>query len=219
MGTLYIVSTPIGNLEDVTLRALRVLAEVDVIACEDARNTSKLLGLLKLPSKPFIRYDDIKEHTASSEILALLENGKSVALVSDAGTPLISDPGYILVREARKLGIAVVSVPGASALLTALTSSGLPTNSFMFLGYPPEKHAHRISLFSSLPKKTTIIFYCAPHKLQTTLMDLKVALGDIDITLCRELTKIHEEFWNGSIRDAMTYFQNPKGEYVLLFRV
>lgn len=223
MGTLYVVSTPIGNLEDITLRALRILREVDMIACEDTRQTIKLLQLLKLPLKPFIRYDDQKEQSATAEIIEALENGSSVALVSDAGTPLISDPGYILVREARKRGISVVSVPGASALLTALTSSGLPADKFMFLGYPPEKKSHRIKLFTSLLSikdliGITFVFYCAPHKLQTTLLDMKEVCGDIEITITRELTKVHEETWSGSITRAQTHFADPKGEFVILFR-
>ena len=162
MGTLYIVSTPIGNLEDITLRALRILKEVDIIACEDTRTTSQLLNLLSTKfahvhnfsgsahQPKLIRYDDRTEISKAPEILELLTQGKSVALVSDAGTPLISDPGYVLVREARKRGIPVISVPGASALLTALTSSGLPADKFMFLGYPPEKQSHRFKLFTQI---------------------------------------------------------------------
>lgn len=221
MGTLSIVSTPIGNLEDMTLRALRILQEVDLIACEDTRQTAKLLQLLKLPVKPFIRYDDQKEQAATAEILSLLISGKSVALVSDAGTPLLSDPGYVLVREARKRDIPVFSVPGASALLAALTSSGLPTDKFLFLGYPPEKSSHRLALFRSLASinrliGVTYVLYCAPHKLHTTLTDLKETLGDIDITVCRELTKIHEEIWNGIISEALQKCIHVKGEIVLL---
>lgn len=219
MGTLYIVATPIGNLEDITLRTLRILQEVDIIACEDTRQTAKLLTLLKLPVKPFIRYDDQKELSATAEILALLVSGKSAALVSDAGTPLISDPGFVLVREARKRDIPVFSVPGASALLAALVSSGLPTDKFLFLGYPPEKQSHRNKLFATLPKNMTIIFYCAPHKLATTLSDLMETLGDIDITLCRELTKVHEEVWAGTITNSIQNYSNPKGEFVLLINI
>lgn len=224
MGTLYIVATPIGNLEDITLRALRILQEVDVIACEDTRQTAKLLILLKLPLKPFIRYDDQKEQSATAEIIELLENGKSVALVSDAGTPLISDPGFVLIREARKRDIPVFSVPGASALLAALTSSGLPTDKFLFLGYPPEKSSHRLKLFQSLTSinrfiGVTYVLYCAPHKLITTLGEMKEVFGDIDITICRELTKIHEECWTGKILNSLTKFASIKGEVVLLLRV
>lgn len=169
-----------------------------------------------------MRFDDHTERQATAEIISLLDQGKSVALVSDAGTPLISDPGFILVREARKRGVPVISIPGASALLAALTSSGLPTDKFLFLGYPPEKSSHRLTLFRSLTSinrliEVTYIFYCSPHKLVTTLYDLKEALGDIDITICRELTKVHEEIWKGAIAHAENYFSDPKGEFVMLF--
>ncbi|KKU82199.1 MAG: hypothetical protein UY10_C0040G0004 [Microgenomates group bacterium GW2011_GWA2_47_8] len=143
---------------------------------------------------------------------------KDIALVSDAGTPLISDPGYKLVSEAIKRGIKVVSIPGPTAAIAALTSSGLPTNHFMFLGYPPEKQSHRIKLFSSLPKDVTIIFYCAPHKLRQTLEDMQTVFGDIPIVIARELTKVHEEVWKGKILGAINHFPDPKGELVLLFQ-
>lgn len=219
MASLYIVSTPIGNLGDITIRARQVLQDVQVIACEDTRRAAKLLQLLGLPIKQFLRYDNQTEHTATVEILTMIEHGTSVALVSDAGTPLISDPGFILIREARKRNIPIVNVPGASALLSALTSSGLPTNKFLFLGYPPEKQSHRKNLFNSLPRNITIIFYCAPHKLLTTLKDMRDNLSDIDITICRELTKVHEEVWTGSLTRAITKFSIPKGEFVLLLNI
>ncbi len=152
------------------------------------------------------------------EIIEMLAT-KDIALVSDAGTPLISDPGYRLVSEALKRGIKVVSIPGPTAAITALTSSGLPTHRFLFLGYPPEKQSHRIKLFESLPGDTTIIFYCAPHKLRQTLADLQSVMGDIPIVLCRELTKIHEEVWRGKISAALKHFSAPKGEFVLLYCV
>lgn len=224
MGTLYIIATPIGNLEEITIRALRILQEVDVIACEDTRHTTKLLQLLKLPVKTFMRYDNQKEQAATSEIVEILESGKSVALVSDAGTPLISDPGYVLVREARKRDIPVFSVPGPSALLAALTSSGLPTDKFLFLGYPPEKSSHRLALFRSLSPinqliGVTYVMYCAPHKLTYTLEDIQQSLGDIPLVVSRELTKIHEQYWSGTVSEAINYFQNPKGEFVLLLHL
>ncbi|MEK7533318.1 MAG: 16S rRNA (cytidine(1402)-2'-O)-methyltransferase [Patescibacteria group bacterium] len=240
MGTLSIVSTPIGNLSDISLRAIQTLFSVDVIACEDTRRTGMLIQELtkryiampefasqiagtKRPPK-LMRYDDRTEQTATPELLDLLAQGKSVALVSDAGTPLISDPGYILVREARKHNVAVVSIPGASAVLTALAGSGLPANTFMYLGYPPEKQSKRVTLFRSLRTiheviATTYVLYCAPHKLRSTFDDLNQTLGDIDIVVARELTKMHEEYWTGTLTEAMQHFEDPKGEFVLLLHL
>lgn len=240
MGTLYIVSTPIGNLSDISIRAIETLFSVDIIACEDTRRAGLLLNELskrygsvyELTSRSegpgttpaLLRYDDRTEQTVTPQILDALNEGKSVALISDAGTPLISDPGYILIREARKHEAVVVSVPGASAVLTALTGSGLPANTFFYLGYPPEKQSKRLKLFRSLSKvhtliDTTYVLYCAPHKLASTLEDLQSALGNVQIVAARELTKLHEEYWTGSVIDARTYFQNPKGEFVLLFHL
>ncbi|MEK7129749.1 MAG: 16S rRNA (cytidine(1402)-2'-O)-methyltransferase [Patescibacteria group bacterium] len=263
MGTLFIVSTPIGNLEDITIRAIKTLFSVDIIACEDTRRTGLLLNELKKrygslyssseesstsrevhaessrlrsnnKSEPrLLSYYDQIEQSKTPELIELLEQGKEVALVSDAGTPLVSDPGYKLVREAIRRGITVVSIPGPTAAIAALTASGLPTDKFLFLGYPPEKSSHRIRLFESLSevfkrprlvearrgldKSPTFIFYCAPHKLVQTLEDMKQTLGDIDIVIARELTKVHEEVWRGSISEAIVEFQLPKGEIVLLF--
>lgn len=242
MGTLYIVSTPIGNLEDITIRAIKTLFSVDIIACEDTRRTGFLLQELQKRfawvlgdnsaltksrhgeslSKRLISYYDQTEQQRTPEILDLLGQDKNVALVSDAGTPLVSDPGFKLVQEAIRQGIKVVSIPGPTAAIAALTASGLPTNQFLFLGYPPEKSSHRIKLFESLSevfsdKSPTIIFYCAPHKLLQTLEDMKEAFGDIDIVIARELTKIHEEFWRGNISKVLEKFHNPIGEFVLLF--
>lgn len=209
MGALYIVATPIGNLEDITIRATKTLSSVDLVLCEDTRRTAKLTN------RPMLRFDDHTERQKTPEIIEMLIQGKNIALVSDAGTPLISDPGFLLVREAIKRGIKVVSIPGPSAVLAALTASGLPPDRFLFLGYPPEKQSHRINLFKSLLKNTTIIFYCAPHKLKQTLEDLRSVLGNIDIVLCRELTKLHEQVWRGKISEAPI---NQRGEFVLLFR-
>ncbi|MEK7544421.1 MAG: 16S rRNA (cytidine(1402)-2'-O)-methyltransferase [Patescibacteria group bacterium] len=244
MGILYIVATPIGNLEDITIRAINTLFSVDFIACEDTRRTGLLLQEIKkrflsvipanagIQSKKehddmnpqLIRYDDNHEQSQTPLLIHKLEEGKLVALVSDAGTPLISDPGYNLVREAVKRGIQVVSIPGSTAAIAALSVSGLPTNNFFFLGYPPEKQSHRIKLFRSLSSSwseaigsPTIIFYCAPHKLQQTLDDMKGVFGDIDLVIARELTKVHEEVWRGKISKAQDYFSNPQGEFVVLF--
>lgn len=234
MGTLYIVATPIGNLEDISIRALRTLFSVDVIACEDTRRAGILLHELKaryllllqqlsepLKEPSLMRYDDHTEHQGAPEILELLHEGKSVALISDAGTPLVNDPGFILVREAQRKHIPIVSIPGASAVLTALTSSGLPAGAFTFLGYPPEKQGHRRKLFTAMldSQKTidvTFVLYVAPHKLNAVLQDLNDVVGDRTITLARELTKIHEEVWTGTISEALNVFADPKGEFVLL---
>ncbi len=197
-------------MEDITIRAQKTLASVELVLCEDTRRTSRLTNT------KLMRFDDHTEQKLVPKILELLSS-KNIALVSDAGTPLISDPGYRLVSEAIKRGIKVVSIPGPTAAIAALSISGLPTNHFMFMGYPPEKQSHRIKLFSSIPKDITIIFYCAPHKLLQTLADMKVVLGDINIVLARELTKVHEEVWRGKIPDAMNHFISPIGELVILF--
>lgn len=234
MGTLYIVATPIGNLEDISIRALRTLFSVDVIACEDTRRAGILIHELKARYQPLLqqfsetlteptlmRYDDHTEHQAAPEILERLSDGQSVALISDAGTPLINDPGFILVREARRKRIPIISIPGASAVLTALTSSGLPAGTFTFLGYPPEKQGHRLKLFTAMLDSTesidaTFVLYVAPHKLHAVLMDLKDSVGNRAVTLARELTKVHEEVWTGAISEAIDTFADPKGEFVLL---
>lgn len=233
MGTLFIVSTPIGNLDDITIRAMRTLFSVDIIACEDTRRTGLLLQELKkrfanvivqqfnnVTMTQLVRYDDRTEAQKMPELLGALQNDKSVALVSDAGTPLISDPGFQLVRECIRREIRVVSVPGPVAAVAALTSSGLPASTFLFLGYTPEKQSHRRQLFETLRSVSLLhaplIFYCAPHKLGQTLNDMKLAFGDIEIVVARELTKIHEEVWRGKFSEALSHFRSPKGEFVLL---
>src|SRR3989344_2083639 len=236
MRTLYVVATPIGNLEDITIRAIKTLFSGDIIACEDTRRTGLLLqeltkryqtvipGLTRNPAA-LVRLDEHTEQQGVPQIIGALTQGQVVALVSDAGTPLISDPGFLLVREAMKRGITVVSIPGPTAAIAALTSSGLPTDKFFFLGYPPEKSSHRIKLFESLLNlhrcklSSTFILYCAPHKLMQTLEDMKNVFGDIDIVVARELTKVHEEVWRGTISAALDCFANPKGELVLLFNI
>lgn len=215
MGKLSIVSTPIGNLEDITLRAIKTLESVDIVLCEDTRRT----GLLLKSHKKLVSYYDEIEDKKIPEIIEMLGQDNNIALVSDAGTPLISDPGFRLVRECVKRGIKVESIPGPSAVLAALTSSGLPPDKFIFLGYPPEKQSARLECFKKLSPNITTIFYCAPHKLSTTFEDMKSTLGDIDIVVARELTKIHEEIWRGRITDAQNYFKAPKGEFVVLFNI
>lgn len=222
MGTLYIVATPIGNLDDITLRAIKTLSTVDLILCEDTRHTGLLLLKLNIQAKLMPYYDEIEDKKIP-EVIQMLEEGKNLALISDAGTPLVSDPGFRLVRECVKRTIKVESVPGASAVLTALTGSGLPTDKFFFLGYPPEKPSQRKKLFEDLTHlnrfKCTYILYCPPHKLLQTLEDMKTTLGDIEVVVARELTKIHEEIWKGKISETMIHFGRPKGEFVLLFNL
>lgn len=218
MSILYIISTPIGNLEDITIRAVKILSSVDLVLCEDTRHTGLLLQKLNIQTKLLPYYDEIEDKRIP-EVIEMLGEDKNIALVSDAGTPLVSDPGFRLVRECVKRGIKVVSVPGPSAALAALTSSGLPTDKFIFLGYPPEKQSARLELFKKLSPNITTIFYCAPHKFVTTLEDMKSILGDIEIVVARELTKVHEEVWRGRIANAQNYFKAPKGEFVVLFNI
>jgi len=235
MGTLYLVPTPIGNLADITLRSLRTLFDVDVIACEDTRRTGLLLEKLLTKFSPnpedkikpkLLSYYDQVEVQRIPEIITLLKNEQDVALVSDAGTPAISDPGFKLVRECIKEGLHVESLPGASSVLAALTVSGLPTDKFLFVGYPPHKPGHRISFFENIQKSlesvtSTVILFEAPHKLQTSLQDLQTVFGDIDIVLCRELTKIYEEVRREKISESLVHFKKtpPKGEFVILFHL
>jgi 16S rRNA (cytidine1402-2'-O)-methyltransferase len=235
MGTLYLVPTPIGNLADITLRSLRTLFEVDVIACEDTRRTGLLLEKLLTKFSPnpedkrkpqLLSYYDQVEIQRIPEIISLLKYGKDIALVSDAGTPAISDPGFKLVRECIKEGLKVESLPGASSVLTALTVSGLPTDKFLFAGYPPHKPGHRVDFFKSLKTNlesvnSTIILFEAPHKIVTSLKDLQGVFGDIDIVLTRELTKMYEEIRREKISESLKHFQKipPKGEFVLLFHL
>lgn len=236
-GILYIIATPIGNLEDITIRAIRTLASVDGIACEDTRKTGMLLKLLKEKYSEF--YQQSQEHRANQrlvsyfeqnefrrlpEILNALKNGLSIALVSDAGTPGISDPGFRLIRECLRAGISVVSVPGPSAVISALVSSGLPTDKFLFLGYPPHKGGKRMQLYRSLQKalhevKSTVILYEAPHKLIKTLSEIQEIFGDIEVTLARELTKMHETVKSQKISAWLEQYKKvpPKGEFVILF--
>lgn len=215
MATLYIVGTPIGNLEDITLRALRVLKEVQLIAAEDTRKAGILLRHYDI-SAPLTSFFEANERRKVGEILDALAEG-DVALISDAGMPGISDPGYPLVCGAIERGYRVVPIPGPSAHTAALVISGLPTDQFMFLGFPPRKHPER--MFSGVAEiAATLIFYEAPHRLQQTLEAMRSTLGDRDIALCRELTKMYEEVWRGRISDALTWLAGnpPRGEFTLV---
>lgn len=216
---LYLVSTPIGNLEDISLRALRILKEADVIIAEDTRHTGLLLKHFEIPHKPFVSLFEEVESQKLSDLLALVSSDQKVALVTDAGTPLISDPGYKLVREAIKMGVKVESIPGPVAAITALTVSGLPPDKFMFLGFPPEKDSHLIKLLNNIKLLNfgvTVIFYVSPYKIKRFLGNLD---PDLEIVVCRELTKIYEEVWKGSVSQALTKFAKVKGEIVILWHI
>jgi 16S rRNA (cytidine1402-2'-O)-methyltransferase len=215
---LYLVFTPIGNLEDMTLRALRVLREADMIAAEDTRHTGKLLAHYDI-KKPQISLHEHNEDARIQGILARLDAGESVALVSDAGAPVISDPGYQLVRAAIDAGHPPTPIPGPSALLTALTASGLPGDNFTFLGFPPRKAKARAALLQNLKSRPeTLIFYESPRRLPALLADIVQELGpDRPVVVARELTKLHESFWRGRAEEAVWAFaQPPRGEIVVL---
>ena len=219
---LYLVSTPIGNLKDITLRAIEVLSSVDVIACEDTRKTGLMLQKLNIVNKPqLLSYYEENEQGRIPQIVNFLKEGKNVVLVSNAGTPTISDPGYKLVRECLNQRIQVEPIPGASSVLTALTVSGLPTDRFLFLGFLSKKEGKRKKILENLPLKTTIIFFESPFRLLKTLNKLKNIFGDIDIVICRELTKIYEEIRREKISQSISYFEKtkPKGEFTLCFNI
>ncbi|MEB3180814.1 MAG: 16S rRNA (cytidine(1402)-2'-O)-methyltransferase [Nostocaceae cyanobacterium] len=218
-GTLYVVATPIGNLEDMTFRAVRILQTVDVIAAEDTRHTGKLLQHFQIKT-PQTSYHDHNRSSRTPELLQQLTDGKAIALVTDAGIPLISDPGYELVQACVTQGISVVPIPGASAAITALSAAGLPTDRFAFEGFLPTKGKERAERLSALTTEyRTIILYEAPHRVRQTLQDLAATLGDgRQIVLGRELTKLHEEFWRGTIAQAILHYSaiEPQGEFTLV---
>ena len=218
-GVLYIVSTPIGNLEDVTQRALRVLGEVDLIACEDTRHTRKLLTHFGI-NTPTVSYHDHNERERAEELLRRLQEGSDIAIVSDAGTPGINDPGFRLVRAAIDNDVSVVPVPGPSALIAALVSSGLATDEFFFGGFLPAKsNARRARLTELRSLPATLIFYEAPHRIVAALRDAYDILGSRNAVVARELTKLHEEIARGQLSDLVTRFANnekTRGEIVLL---
>ena len=218
--TLYIVATPIGNLQDISLRALDVLRNVSVVACEDTRVTKKLFALLQIPlTKKFICYQNYNEQDKAQMIADLVKNGNDVALVSDAGSPLISDPGYKLINLCRKQGVKVCPIPGASAVICALQLSGLPTDRFMFAGFIPNKDKARSDLFYELKNvDTTLVFYETAPRLLKTLQTASEVFNSREIALVREISKLHEEARNGTADELISYFtQNPpKGEMVLV---
>ncbi len=218
MGKLYLVSTPIGNLEDITLRALKVLAEVELIAAEDTRHTAKLLSRHSIDT-PLISYHEHNRSERLEDLLSQLQNGP-VALVTDAGTPSLSDPGYRLVQAALEAGHRVIPIPGPSAPLAALVASGLPTDSFLFLGFLPRKAGEREQLLKEVAEQTaTLVAFEAPHRLAASLRDLRQAFGaDRPAAVCRELTKLHEQVHRGSLAELQEEFENEKvrGEVTLV---
>ncbi len=220
-GTLYICATPIGNLEDITLRTLRILKEVDLIAAEDTRNSIKLLNHFEIKT-PMTSYHEYNKYDKAKELVEKMLSGMSVAIITDAGTPCISDPGEELVKQCHEAGITVTSLPGPSAFVTALTMSGRETRRFCFEAFLPTEKGdkkERKAILDELSKETrTIIIYEAPHKLVKTLEDLHNFLGNRRISLCRELTKKHEENYRTTIEEALVFYRDnePRGEYVLV---
>ncbi len=223
MGKLFIVATPIGSLGDITFRAIEILKSVDYIVCEDTRVTGKLLNHFKIDKK-MVAMNDFNEQKRVGEIIGDLTSGKNIALVSDAGTPLISDPGYKLVRETIYQGIDVESIPGPSSTITALTVSGLPPDKFLFLSYLPKSEGKKLALLKSIKensqklKSTTIIFE-SPYRILKTLETIKEVFGDTDIVICRELTKLYEEVRREKVSESVNHFSSitPKGEFIILF--
>ena len=215
---LYVVATPIGNLRDITLRALDVLAQADLVLCEDTRVTGKLLHAYGISAK-LERHDEHAAERARPKAMAALAEGKRVAVVSDAGTPLISDPGYRLVREAAAEGYAVFPIPGASALVAGLSAAGLPTDRFLFAGFPPPKRAARLTFLNELAGiRATLVFYEGGSRLADRLADTATGLGDREAVVCRELTKLYETIYRGPLSDlaADPRLDAPKGEIVIL---
>lgn len=217
-GCLYLVATPIGNLEDITLRALRILKEADQIACEDTRHTLKLLNHYNI-ERPLVSYHEHNEMTRAPELVVAMEEGAKIALVSDAGVPLVSDPGYRLVTLCLRHRIPVVPIPGPSALLAALSASGLPNEEFLFAGFLPARSGERRRALERLRiEDRTIILYEAPHRIEDTLSDAREILGDRPACLAREVTKLHEEFRRGTLGEiSVSLTERPaRGEITLL---
>lgn len=219
MGMLYLVGTPIGNLDDITMRAVKTLQSVDLIAAEDTRHTGKLLKHWQIET-PQLSYHDHNRHSRIPELIDRLLDGKAIALVTDAGMPGISDPGYELVKVCIEAGIRVVPIPGVTAVITALTASGLPTQRFVFEGFLPTDNQERRSRLEALTiESRTILIYESPHHLLATLQDLAAQFGSTrNIAIARELTKLHEEFWRGDLEGAIAHFttQTPRGEFTLV---
>lgn len=230
-GVLFVVATPIGNLQDISLRAVSTLNSVNILLCEDIRTTSNLLNyisknIMVSENKPkMIPLYEGNEIKIINDIILALKNGSNVALVSDAGTPTISDPGFKLVRECMKEGIRVISIPGPTSLISALVSSGLPTDKFLFLGFLPKKQGHRNEMLNNIKKSqeiisSTVIIFESPYRLLSTLEEIKNVFSDIQIVVARELTKIHEEVRKDTITNQIDYYKRGvKGEIILLFSI
>lgn len=217
-GKLYLIPTPIGNLKDITLRALETLKSVDIIACEDTRQSLKLLNHFGI-KKMLISYHKFNENGKSNNIIEMLREGKNIAIISDAGTPGISDPGAIIVKRCVEEGIEFEVLPGATAITTALVYSGLDTDKFMFIGFLPRENKQRKPIIDGLIDRTeTIIFYEAPHRIKATLDFLRENMGNRNIAICRELTKMHETILRGSLEECIEFYNEnePRGEYVLV---
>ena len=214
---LYIVATPIGNLEDITLRALRILKEVDYIAAEDTRHSSVLLHKYEI-SKPSISFHAFSDDRKLEQLISILKEGKKIALISDAGTPGISDPGYVLIKAALENNIPVIPIPGPSAFLTALQASGAPTHQFLYLGFLPQKKGRHTLLESLKTEERTVVFYESPHRILKTLSELAQGMPGRKLVVARELTKMHEEFFRGTTEEALAHFEKKsiKGEFVLI---
>ena len=216
MSTLYVVATPIGNLEDITVRALRVLREVDLIAAEDTRVTRKLLARYEIYT-PLTSYREQNAAKKSPELLEMLAAGRNIALVSDAGTPAVSDPGAELVASAAAAGFEVAAIPGASALTAAVSVAGMAIDGFVFLGFLPRRRRDRISLLESEASTTRpLLAFETPHRLRAALVDLMSTLGDRRVVVARELTKLHEEVFRGTVSEAVDRFEEPRGEVTLV---
>ncbi len=222
-GILYIVATPIGNLEDLSPRAIRILGDVDIIAAEDTRHSKNLLGHFGIDTK-LLSYHDFNEHERSRSLVEYLQAGKNVALISDAGTPLISDPGYRLVRAAHQHGIRVVPIPGPSAAISALSAAGLPSDRFAFEGYPPEKHAARVMYLRNLTGESrTMVFYEAPHRIQDLFEDMQEVFGaQRQAAIAREMTKKFETVQTGTVGELLNWVagdkNHRKGEFVVIIQ-
>jgi 16S rRNA (cytidine1402-2'-O)-methyltransferase len=218
-GTLYVVATPIGNLEDITYRAVRILSEVDLVAAEDTRHSRKLFAHFGI-QKPLVSYHDHNEQQRQEELVKCLQAGEDVALISDAGTPCIADPGYRLIASCHATGITVVPIPGPSALITALSAAGVSTERFAFEGYLPQKAKARADLLRKLNgEQRTLVFYETPHRLAATLADLVEIMGaEQPLVVARELTKMYEEFFRGTAEEAVARFtrEPARGELVLV---
>ena len=215
MGTLYVVPTPIGNLEDITLRALRTLREAGLIAAEDTRVTRKLLARYEIATR-LISFHEHNESERTGELLERLED-TDIALVSDAGAPTVSDPGRFLISAAAERGFSVVALPGASAVTTALAASGMDANEFVFIGFLPRRRADRAARLAALVGETrTVVAFESPHRLAASLSDMRETFGDRRIAVCREMTKLHEEVYRGTATSAAARFQKPRGEFTLV---